>query len=183
MLASVEPPGERRSPGQSHFLLVIEPGPHVFTATRPGHRDVAVPKSYPPGAAESLDLRLDVLPAHITLESTPVRGIVRVNGREVGLAPTEFERPAGTYRVEVVHDDYESYTTTFDLHAGQRTDVTAKLMPRSLVKRWWFWTGVLAGAAGLTVGVTYAATHRTPDPPAYLGGTAGWVVPMSRLRW
>lgn len=177
MLAGIAPPGPGKSPGKSRFTVVLDPGVHLFVASRPGHEDVVLRKSYRRGAKAKLDLRLDVLPATVAVKSQPEQAIVRLDDREVGLAPIEFERPAGRYKLEVVLDDHESYSTELDLAAGQRADLTAKLEPEepSVLETWWFWTAAAAVIGGGVV-ITYFATRPEPEPPPYDGGSTGWVV-------
>jgi len=176
-LASVAPAGKGTSPASSTFTVVLDPGSHLFRATRPGHQPVLVQKSYRASQRTKLALRLDEMPATVAIESVPKAAIVRVNEREVGLAPIEFQRPAGRYTVEVVKDDFETYTAELDLHAGQRSDLTAKLVPyeQPIVEKWWFWTSIGAVVAGGAV-LTYFLTRPEPEPPPYDGGSSGWVV-------
>ncbi len=176
-LASVAPPGEGTSPGRRSFTVITEPGSHLFRATRPGHQDVIVQGSYRAGEKASLDLRLDKLPGRVSVRSDPERAIVRVNGREAGLAPIDVERPAGRYGLEVVLDGFEPYSATLDLQAGQRSAMTAKLRPHEepLTKKWWFWTGAAAVVVG-GAALTYALTRPEPETPPYDGGNTGWVV-------
>lgn len=183
-LSGLAKAGDGSSPGARDFTVVLDPGAHLFRATRPGHQDAVVQRSYHAGEAATLDLRLDELPATIAIRSEPASAIVRVDKREVGVAPIEVQRKAGTYRVEVVQDKFETYAATLDLHAGQRADLTAKLQPykEPLTKKWWFWTGavVVVGAGAL---ITYAVTRPAPTPPPYDGGSTGWVVHPSGFHF
>jgi hypothetical protein len=179
--------GHRGPPGalnRSSFVLVLDPGPHVFHASRPGHEDVTVDRSYAPGQRAALDLRLDLLPASVSIRSEPTGAIVSVDRREVGLAPIDFQRPAGTYKVKVALDRFVTYSATLDLQPGQRVALTAKLPPEreALTQTWWFWTGaaavVVTGAA-----LTYFLTRRAPEAPPYQGGNTGWIAHTQGLRW
>ncbi len=178
LLASLAPAGEGSSPGKKEFTVMLDPGVHVFRAARAGHQDAVVQKSYRAGDKAHLDLRLDILPATISLKSEPASAIVRIDKREVGVAPIEFQRPAGRYVLEVEQDKFVTYTTTLDLKAGQRTDLPVKLAlyQAPIYKKWWFWTGAAAVVAGGAV-LTYALTRPAPVPPPYDGGSTGWVVP------
>lgn len=184
-LGSIAPPGEGAAPGKKTFTIVLDPGVHLVRASRPGHEDAVVRRSYRAGEEAKLDLRLDILPATIAVKSEPGSGIVRIDDREVGVAPIEFQRPAGRYKLEVVRDEFETYAATLDLRPGQRADLTAKLVPyeEPIVKKWWFWTGAVAVVAGGAV-LTYALTRPEPTPPPYDGGSTGWVVqPQSLMSW
>lgn len=187
--------GAGAPPGKS-FTVELDPGVHLFRASRAGHQDAFVQKSYRPGEKATLDLHLDLLPAHVAVRAEsvttggdpqtpparPVQAIVRVDDREVGLAPIDLERPPGKYKIEVLRDGFETYAATFDLHAGQRADLTAKLVPQkvSVLKKWWFWTAAAVVVAG-GVAVTYALTR--PAPPLD-GGNLNWVANKpAAVRW
>jgi hypothetical protein len=181
--AGLAPSGSGSPIGKAAFTVVLDPGAHVFRAVREGHQDAVILRTYRPGESARLDLHLDVLPATISVHSEPAAAIVRVDSREVGMAPIEFQRMAGRYSLEVVLDKHEPYKASLDLAPGQRTDLTARLNPyqEPLTKKWWFWTAAglaLAGGAALT----YAVTRSTPQPPPYDEGSAGWLVhaPASR---
>jgi hypothetical protein len=166
------------------FVVTLDPGAHVFHAMRSGHEDAVLRKSYRPAESAKLDLHLDLLPATVAIRSEPAAGLVLVDKREVGIAPIEFQRPAGSYKLRVALDRYETYSATLDLQPGQRVDLTAKLNPDKdpLTKKWWFWSGVAATVAGGVV-LTYALTRPTPQPPPYDGGSANWVVHAQSVRW
>ena len=183
-LGGVAPAGVGAALGKSAFTVLLDPGAHLFRAVREGHQDALVPKSYRPGDSASLDLHLDVLPATIAIKSEPAAAIVRVDSREVGVAPIEFQRPAGQYKLEVLLDHYETYEAALDLAPGERSDLTARLNPYSepLTKKWWFWTGVAAVVAGGVV-ATYFLTRPTPQPPPYDAGSANYLVHAQGLRW
>jgi hypothetical protein len=183
-LGGVAPAGLGASLGKPTFTVLLDPGAHVFRAVREGHEDAFVQKAYRPGETTSLDLHLDVLPATVAIRSEPASAIVRVDSREVGLAPLEFQRPAGKYKLEVVLDRYETYRAALDLSAGERSDLTARLNPykEPLTKKWWFWTGAAAIVAGGAV-LTYALTRPAPQPPPYDGGSANLLLHAQGLRW
>jgi hypothetical protein len=172
-----------KGPEVSAFTVEIDPGVHLFRATRPGHQDAFVQKSYRAGEKATLDLHLDLLPARVAVSADPAQALVRVDSREAGLAPIDIERPPGIYKIEVVRDGFETYGATFDLHAGQRADLTAKLVPvrKSVLKQWWFWTAAAVVVAGGAV-LTYELTR--PAPP-YDGGSLNWVAGAkpTAFRW
>lgn len=159
------------------FSVLLDPGSHVFLARREGHQDVVVQRSFRPGQRDTLDLRLDEMPATVVIKSQPTDAIIRVDEHEVGVAPATFERPPGKYRVEVYKDEYETYSTQLDLAAGQRAELTAELLPYEtpVYERWWFWTS-LVGAVATGVVTAVVATLPEPVPPDYQTGSSGWLV-------
>jgi hypothetical protein len=124
-----------------------------------------------------LRLELDEMPATIVVKSQPKDAIVRVDDREVGIAPIEFERPAGKYQLDVVMDGYENYSAALNLDAGQRTELTAelKLYQPPVYERWWFWVS-LGGAVATGVVTAVVFTRPKPEPPPYDEGSTGWLV-------
>jgi PEGA domain-containing protein len=175
--ASSESVEDSRSIGKASFVVLLDPGMHIFRAVREGRLDAVVQRAVRSGEVAAVDMRLDLLPATISVRSNPSDGIVRVDGREVGIAPIEFARAAGTYKLDVVHDNFETYEVTLHLQPGERSDLTAKLAPHSvpLTRRWWFWTGAVAIVAGGVV-LTYALTRPAPTSPPYDAGSANWLV-------
>jgi hypothetical protein len=175
--AGLEPPGIGRSPPASAFDLELDPGTHVFTVSRAGYRDVMLSRDFPGGRGPSLDLVLAHLPATLHVSASQPNALVRVGTVDVGLAPVDVIRPAGTYRVSVLREGYTRVLSDVTLAPGEEANLHADLaIERAPVtKRWWFWAsavGVLATAAV----ITYAATRPTPEPAPYDGGSAGWVV-------
>jgi serine/threonine-protein kinase len=65
--------------------------------------------------------------------STPFGATVLVGGSQVGVTPmTEYKLRAGSHRVELVKDGYESWTGTLVVAAGQRGRLDAQLKPKAV---------------------------------------------------
>jgi PEGA domain len=176
LVAGLAPAGEGKPPPKSVFEVVIDPGVHLIQASRPGHEDVLVNKTFAPNARETLSLELDVLPATIHVESDQQRAVVLVDDRDVGLAPIDVTRPAGTYRIQVLKKGFVTYDSTLELTPGQKANLTARMVQEeeSITKKWWFWGGAAAIVAG-GVTATYFLTRPDPQPPDYQGGSLDWV--------
>jgi hypothetical protein len=170
------PAGDGQPLDRPSFLVLLDPGAHVFRATRPGHEAALLNRSYRAGEGATVDLHLDLLPATVALRSEPSQAIVTLDQRDLGVAPLDFERAAGSYKLEVARQGFETYRATLDLQPGQRVELTAKLNPYTepLTKKWWFWTGIAVAVAG-GAALTYALTRPTPEPPPYQAGTSGWL--------
>lgn len=173
---TAKPGPPERVPGAS-FAMVIDPGTHVFRVLAKGYGDISLTKTYAPGQKEKLDIELARLPATVRIGSDVTESIVTVNGADVGFAPVQVSRPAGTYQIVVRKDGFEPFSAKLALSPGQEVDVPAKLPPEHIpiTKRWWFWGAVIGVVAGGSV-LTYALTREEPAPPPYSGGTTGWVV-------
>jgi hypothetical protein len=106
---------------------------------------------------------------------------VFVDEQRVGFAPAEINLAAGTHRVRVKNPDFRDYETTTVLPAGTRKDVDVKLLPPSILSRWWFWGSIALAGATVGVAVYAATTERSPSrgdiapgqlptPSAFKGG-------------
>lgn len=177
LVAGTLPHGPGEPPRGETFELVMNPGVHVITVTRPGYQDVVVNKTFAPGAGPPLSLELDKLPASIKVTSNVADAIVRLNGADVGNPPVEVSRSAGTYRVVVSRKSFVGYETEVTLSPGQHVELAADLRKENppLTSKWWFWTGaaVLLAAAATT---TYFIVRSNEEPQRQPtdGGGLGW---------
>lgn len=175
--AGISEPGDPQPVPGEHFALLVDPGAHTFRVVAHGHGDVLVSKTYAPGAKSSLDLELTTLPATIHVTANVDRPVVTLDGSDVGMAPLALSRPAGAYTLRVVKQGFAPFEAKVPVGPGQELDVPANLAVEHvpLVKRWWFWTAVGVAASGVAA-LTYGLTREASPPPAYQGGTTGWVV-------
>lgn len=175
-VGGLEPPGPGRPPGAARFELQLDPGAHVITITRKGFSDVVVNRTWAPGAHAKLDLVLDKLPAVLRIRADREGAVVTVNDVDVGLAPVELSRPAGTYRVVVKKPGFVTYRAQVDARAGEELNLRATLDQETtpITGRWWFWTLAGVVVAGAAVG-TYALTRPEKSPPPPDGGGLGVV--------
>jgi len=86
---------------------------------------------------------------------SPVPGArVFIDGKPAGNVPAERSLPAGTHKILVERDGYETATTTAVVNAGDKKQISIELKEKTpLLKRWWFWTGVgvvVVGGAAVT---------------------------------
>jgi hypothetical protein len=177
VVAGLAKPGDPERAPAAKFALVTDPGTHVFRVVAKGYQDVLVTKTFAAGQRAPLDLVLGRLPATVRITSNVAEPIVTINGADVGVAPVQLSRPAGTYRVVVRKDGHEPFDTKVTVQPGQEVDLPTRLAPEQtpLTKRWWFW-GAIAGAVAGGVALTYAVTREDAPPPPYSGGSTGWVV-------
>jgi hypothetical protein len=170
------PPGVGVPPPSGRFTLVLDPGSHVFTLARKGFADVALNKSFTPGARSQLKLQLDRLPATLHVAANRDGAIVSVDGRDVGAAPVDVERPAGSYQVTVDKPGYARYQARVAVRAGEAANLMAalELKKAPIYRRWWFWTAAAVVVAGVAAG-TYFGTRQ---PPALDGGGLQWTIKL-----
>jgi hypothetical protein len=179
LVAGIAKAGPGTPPPGGRFEVLLDPGAHVILLSRKGFSDILVNRTLPPGSTNELKLELDRLPAVLHVAANRDGAVVRVGGADVGIAPVDVSRPAGSYRVVVTREGFATYETQVDVKAGEESSLRATLTEKStpLTKRWWFWTGLgvlVAGAAA----ATYFATRPEPTRPPLSGGTLGWTVPI-----
>ncbi|WP_394850024.1 PEGA domain-containing protein [Pendulispora brunnea] len=174
--AGIRPPGLGDPSPRGPFVVLLDPGMHVITFARPGFEDAVVRQNFSPGNSVSRRIELTQLPAQIHISSSQPRAIVRVDGMDVGPAPVDVLRPAGSHKVVVKHPGFEPYEARVNLRAGEQTDLRASLVESnpSIFSRWWFWTGAAILVTGAVVG-TYAITRPDNREPVG-GGSLGWGV-------
>ena len=175
VVAGTLPPGPAKAAPKGRFRVVVDPGTHVITISRPGFAEAVDKQTLVPGATVQRKLDLDRLPAQIRVTSNFVGAQVLVNEADVGLTPLEISRPAGKYHVVVKKPGFLVFDTSANADPGQNLNVTATLREDkpSLTQRWWFWTGVAVIVAGAAL-TTYVVTRPEPERPALNGGGLGW---------
>ncbi|MBI5537595.1 MAG: PEGA domain-containing protein [Deltaproteobacteria bacterium] len=176
MVAGVAPAGEGETPPVPTFEVILDPGPHLFAASFPGHANVLLNKTIEAKSRAEIPLKLSELPANIHVESDQQRAVVVIDGRDVGLAPVDITRPAGRYRLQVQKKGFVAYETTLTLTPGQKANLRAQMTPEteSITQKWWFWGGTAAIIAG-GITATYLLTRPEAQPPDYQRGSLGWL--------
>ena len=180
-LAGTLPSGKGDPPPAHAFEAIVDPGTRVLVLSRKGYRDVVRTERFTPGAHTTLRLDLEKLPATLRITANVESPIVSVNGVDVGMAPVEVPRAAGTYRVVVTKEGFVPHEMLVKVAPGEDPRLDASLVPEKvpITKRWWFWAGAAAIIAG-GVAITYAATRPDPVPPDYVSGNTGWLVELGR---
>lgn len=173
----LRPAGEGQPLSAATTTLVLNPGTHVFTFSRPGFEPAVLNETFSPGARRPLQIQLDRLPARLHIDASVPEALVTFGGRDLGPTPLDIARPAGTYPLLIEKEGYEPYSSSVEVGPGQQLQIEAPLRPAttSVFETWWFWTAAAAVVAG-GVTVTYFATRPDPEPPPYDGGTTGWVI-------
>ncbi|KYF48394.1 hypothetical protein BE08_26645 [Sorangium cellulosum] len=177
LAAGLRSPGPGEPPPSGRFEVVLEPGVHVLTLSRPGYADRVVRRTFAPGSSSSLELDLDRLPATLRISANRARAAVSVDGIDVGVAPVELTRPAGTYHVVVRKQGFIPYETRVAVRPGEQARLNAALPEERplLLERWWFWAAAGSVVTGAIL-VTYAATRPDPERPPLNGGGLDWVI-------
>lgn len=177
LLAGTLRSGPGKSPRSAEFDVWIDPGARVITLSREGYKNAVVNRTFEPGVTVDLDLTIARLPATVRINADPDGAIVTVDGRDVGMAPVDVSRRAGTYRVIVDKEGYVPYEQTVSLAAGQTVSIRAKLPLEkpALYERWWFWT-MLGGVIASMAVTSYVVLRPEPEEPPCDGGVLGWCI-------
>jgi hypothetical protein len=173
LIAGLLPPGRGGPPPGSRFELLLDPGRHVITVERARDSTAGGSRVFQPGSRDALPLVLDKLPATLRLTSTTPGAVIDIDDLDVGIAPVEVQRPAGSYRITARKKGFTTYQTRVTVKAGERVDLQAPLAveKRPIHKQWWFWSSIVA-AVTVVVGLSVGLTR---EPPPYQGGSSGWV--------
>jgi hypothetical protein len=176
LVAGLLPPGPGTPPPSGKFTLLVDPGSHVLTLQQKGFSEVAVNKTFAPGAQAQLLLQLDRLPATLHVAANREGAVVSVDGKDVGAVPVEVERPAGSYRVTVDKSGYARYEARVAVRPGEAANLMATLEAKKapIYKKWWFWSAAAVVVAGVAVG-TYFGTRQ---PPQLDGGGLQWTIKL-----
>lgn len=177
LVAGIEAPGPGKIPTKARFSLLVDPGTHVFTLTRQGFSTLNVSKTWGATSKDHLELSATKMPARIRVRSDREGSVVRVGGVDVGIAPVEIDRPAGSYDVVVTKVGFVTYKSSVSVRPGEQADLSATLREETipLTSKWWFWTAASVVVTGAAVG-TYYLTRPAPTRSPADGGGLGWVV-------
>ena len=151
--------------------VAIEPGVHDVRLQPEGYAPVVRAVTLGAGDRVTVRAELTVLLGTLAVRSRPDGAWLRLNDQPVGTLPLLLRRPAGPYRLEVTAPGRVPFVTEVSLRPGVRADVLADLRPErvSVLRTWWFWTGVGVVVAGAAV-TTYALTRPTEKAD---GGSLG----------
>jgi hypothetical protein len=115
-----------------------------------------------PGGVASFDVHLSSKETDgVLLVTSSVTGaIVTVDGKMSGTVPTEIVVAGGAHRLELAREGYKPSRSSFVIAAGERKtlDVGLQAESSSVLKKWWFWTGVGVVVVGATIATVIALT-------------------------
>jgi hypothetical protein len=180
LIAGSLPHGPGAPAPSASFEMIANPGLHVITLSRKGYNDVVVQRSLAPGSTSELRLELEKLPATLHVTANQPGAIVAVDEVDIGAAPVDVQRPAGSHRVVVKKPGFVPYRTEVQVNAGEEANLSAALSKEKLqiAKKWWFWTALVA-VVGAGAVLTWALTR---PPPPYDQGNTGWLAMPNGAR-
>jgi hypothetical protein len=177
LVAGIAAAGEPKTVNADRFVVVIDPGAHVFTFQLEGHDTIEVRRDIKPGASVELSMSLTQQDAEMVIDSNRARSVVRVDDVDVGLTPVRVTRPPGSHVVTVAQAGFVTYKSGVSLRPGQKMRLAADMPVEQIpiTKRWYFWTAAV-GVVATGAAVTWLATRPDPQPPAYERGSTGWLI-------
>lgn len=176
---NVEPPGasllvDGRTMGQSPFQqpLGIAAGSHVVEVTADGYKSGRKEIMVSAGVPLTLNFKLELIPktGKVRVMSTPP-GSVKIDNKDLGLAPVDAELALGGHTLEIFAPKHLMHRSELVVAAGQlrSIDIVLDPMPKSRVyTKWYFWTPLILGLAGVGVGLGLGLSREGP-----LVGTLG----------
>jgi hypothetical protein len=146
--------------------LKVNAGHAVIDVVADGYRPFRRELDLPGNGLATVEAKL-VSKVHsgvLIVQSTVTGAEVVVDGTMAGQVPVEVPVEAGQHNVVLRHEGYEPTKTTALVAAGERKTVTLALeAQKTILQRWWFWTGVGVVVVGGVV-LTYALlTERGAD--------------------
>lgn len=136
---------------------VLDPGSHVFEASREGYVPARTTTLLKAGARERivLDAGKTPKPSRITVETRPSEAEIWLDGKLMARGRYGGEVASGTRKLRVIASGYEPEERSLRVGPGSRQQVSITLTEasRPVTKQWWFWAGsaAVAGATVLTV--------------------------------
>lgn len=151
--------------------LALDPGPHVVEVSGEAVETERFPSTLARG--QTLEMTLRPRPrdtrSRLTIEA-PADAVVTLDRRPLGSGTQQVQATAGVHEIEVRRAGYETFRTSVTSLARRDERVVVVMRrtaePRSVLTRWWFWTGVGVVAAGTATAVVYATR---PTEPAETG--------------
>lgn len=115
--------------------------------------------------------------------SEPAGAELRIDGLDVGQAPTERELPRGGHVIEARAPGFQLYRASIELADRQELDLRVRLEPlreTTLADEWWFWS--IVGAVAIGTAVTIAIVTQPTEPPPIPGNGFQGVIEVLRER-
>ncbi len=114
------------APGES---LVVRPGTLKVAFEEPGWRSEARLVKLVKDAAATIDLTVQEVPGHLTLNTIPVGASVRIRGHLYNQSPLSLDLSPGSYDVAVALNGYASRTVPITLTRGETRNLSIELVP------------------------------------------------------
>jgi outer membrane receptor for ferrienterochelin and colicins len=108
----------------------VLPGKHTVQVSLTGYTSSQTDADVPADGVVRMRAELPVPPppkGSIVITANRTGALVRLDGREAGFTPTVVEATQGEHSIEVLYEDYETWTTSVTVKADSQTFVNATL--------------------------------------------------------
>ncbi|WP_052291833.1 PEGA domain-containing protein [Thermococcus gammatolerans] len=113
--------------GATPLTTNLSVGTYEITLKMKNYKNYTTTVAINPNEEVELNVILTPLPAHLTLNSTPSGVEIYVNGTYRGETPVTLKLSPGTYTVKFIKDEYENYTMSVTLSAGEAKNISVTL--------------------------------------------------------
>lgn len=154
----------------------VSSGAADLEVLREGHETYSERVVLPGGGSLDISVKLETKDARATLRVTSATEGARaiVDGADAGSVPFELRLQPGPHRVRLEKSGFAPTEATVSLSAMERREMSLHLdREKTVLERWWFWTGVGVLVAG---GVTAAVLAATQEPTPKSGSIAPGVI-------
>jgi len=146
----------------------LSTGEHIIKIKKEGYQDYNKTITINPAEIMKLEVTLSEKPGTLKISSEPSGAKVYINGDYKGETPLTLELEPGTYTVKLTKEDYENYTLTIEVKAGETKEITAQLRKNSATT-----TPIAISTATTTTTTTATTTPVTTTTPTKNSGKSG----------
>jgi hypothetical protein len=143
----------------------VNAGAQAVEAIADGYLPFRRELTLPGGVTTNVDIALVLrdATAQLVVTSRVAQALVSVDGARLGVVPAEGKLSPGEHEVKVERDGYDAASTRVVLRANERKELSLDPAEHStsILGRWWFWTGVVVVAAGVTTTVVALSTEKS----------------------
>jgi hypothetical protein len=114
--------------GKTPATIKLEQGEHAITIEAKGYAPHKEKVALSSGQIVRVNAQLQMLPASLTISSTPPGSLLTVNDKQYNNTPTTIkDLTPGEYTIKVTHDKYDDAVRTVTLDPGQHLEVAMNL--------------------------------------------------------
>ena len=118
--------------GTTPFRDTLEQGQHKIRIVKQGYKTYEKIVTVRRDESTDVNVSLEMLPGSLSLNSTPVGASIFINGVDYGLTPYKRDSiDAGSYRVKLALDGFDTFEDTVTIHPGEPTEYTFTLQPNT----------------------------------------------------
>lgn len=144
----------------------VSAGAADLEVLREGHENYSERVMLPGGGTLDVSIKLETKDARATLRVTSTTEGARalVDGGDAGAVPFELRLQAGSHRIRLEKPGFVPTEALVSLSPMERRDMSLHLeREKTVLERWWFWTGVGAlVVGGVTAVIVIASEEPTP---------------------